>query len=395
MRPSSSISELGLFGGVLGRGGVAAVTGDQAWLAALLRVESALATVQGRLGLIPPAAAEAIATACSTVDIDVTRLAADAAASGNPVVPLVSALKTAVPVVIAISIHKGATSQDILDSAAMLVARDALDVILVDAAAAADAAATLARTYRDTPMPGRTLLRQAVPITFGLKAAGWLTGLDAARARLAAVRATGLAVQYGGPAGTLAGLDGAGPAVVAGLAAELGLAEPVLAWHTDRTRIADLAGALGGLAGIGGKIGRDLTLLAQDEVDEVSEGTPGGSSAMAHKRNPVAGVSVVAAALRAPGLVATLLAAMMQEHERAAGAWHAEWLPLRDLLVTTGSAMAWLRTGLSELTVDSHQMLSHVDSLMRTLGTTQLDLGSSGELVDRALAAHDSTGVLE
>jgi len=197
-----------------------------------------------------------------------------------------------------------------------------------------------------------------VPTTFGLKAAGWAVGLHGAADRLDAV-VHALPVQLGGAAGTLAGQDGAGVAVVRALAAELGLAEPVLPWHTLRLPVTDLAGALGSAAGVAGKVALDVVLLAQSEVGEVREGVPGrgGSSAMAHKRNPVAAVSARAAALRAPGLVATLLtAAQLQEHERAAGAWHAEWLALADLLRSVGSAAAWLRDCLEHLEVDAARM---------------------------------------
>jgi len=377
MRPSFS-----LFDGVLGRGEVRVVTGDEAWLGALLRVEVALARVQSGLGVIPSAAAEAIALIAEPEHFDIATLAAAAAGGGNPVVPLVAALRRAVPAEVEPYVHKGATSQDIVDSAAMLVTRDALTVMLGDAGAAADSAAGLARTYRDTAMMARTLLRQARPTTFGLKAAGWMVALDEARQRLSAVRTNRLAAQFGGPAGTLSDLDGAGLAVAAGLARELDLAEPVLPWHTDRTRIAEIAGALGGLAGVCAKVARDVTLLAQDEVAEVEEGAPGGSSSMAHKRNAVAAVSAIGSAMRAPGLVASLLAAMAHEHERAAGAWHAEWLPLRDLLVSTGSAVAWLHTCLAGLRVDTARMLSQVDG--------DPDLGASTALVDRALAEHEN-----
>jgi 3-carboxy-cis,cis-muconate cycloisomerase len=255
-------------------------------------------------------------------------------------------------------------------------------------------------------MAGRTLLQQALPTTFGLKAAGWTLGLDAAAARLAGVRLA-LPVQYGGAAGTWAGLTAhagsggagagvgadagpdAGPAlgaeVARRLAAELGLAEPVLPWHTVRTPIADLAGALGTTAGAIGKVARDLTLLAQNEVAEVSEAAPGGSSAMAHKRNPVAAVSALAGAAQAPGLVATLLASMVHEHERAAGAWHAEWRPLRELLVATGSAAAWLRAALTGLQVDPEAMRRNLDTLLAVLGTSTIDTGAAGTMVDRAL----------
>jgi len=354
----------------------------------LLRVEAALARAQAALGLVPAEAAADIGAACAELDPPIAALGADATGSGNPVVPLVAAIRAALPAEVAAYVHKGATSQDIMDTAFMLVARDALGAITADGRAAADAAAGLARTYRDTPMAARTLLRQAVPTTFGLKAAGWLVALDAAIARVSAVRVGRLAVQYGGPAGTLGGLDGSGVLLTAQLATELGLVEPVLPWHTDRTRVAELATAVGELAGVAGKIARDITLLAQDEVGEVGEAAPGGSSSMAHKRNAVAAVSVLGAALTTPGLVASLLAAMVQEHERAAGAWHAEWLPLRQLLIATGSAVAWLRTSLAGLSVDTARMASNLDSLVATLGGR--DPGESATLVDRALAAHDT-----
>ncbi len=383
MRPSSSTSEL--FGGVFARGPVS--LDDEAWVAALLRVESALARVQAGLGVVPSDAATAIAGACASLRPDPAELAAATAEGGNPVIPLVAAVRSAVPPQVASYVHKGATSQDIMDSAVMLLAHDALGLIISEARAAAEAAAGLARRYRDTPMAGRTLLRQALPVTFGLKAAGWLVALDEVGDRLNAVRAGRLAVQFGGPAGTLTGLDGQGLAIVAGLAGALGLAEPVLPWHTDRTRIAELAGALGELAGVCAKVGRDITLLAQTEVAEVAEGAPGGSSSMAHKRNPIGAVSAIACATRAPALVATLHATMVQEHERAAGAWHAEWLPLRDLLVTTSSAVAWLRHALAGLIVDPDRMESNMDDLVATLGGA--DLGESAALVDRVLAGRE------
>lgn len=222
-------------------------------------------------------------------------------------------------------------------------------------------------------MMGRTLLRQAVPITFGLKAAGWMAGLDAASARLRAIRP---AAQLGGAAGTRAEYGGAGAQVAQRFAGELGLAYAPLPWHTDRTRVGELAGALGVACGAVAKPARDVTLLAQDEVGEVEEGSPGGSSTMAHKRNPVAAISAIACAAQAPGLVATLLASMAHEHERAAGAWHAEWRPLRELLVATGSAASWLHHCLGDLRVDAAAMTA------RTTGS----VGESASIVDTALA---------
>ncbi len=353
-----------MFDGVLARGGVAQAVADEAWLRAMLTAEAALARARG-LGEL----ADAVAAA----RVDARELGARAAQSGNPVVPLVEELRGQ----FGAEVHRGATSQDILDTAAMLVAREARRLLRVDLVAAADAAARLAQEHRSTPMIGRTLLQQAVPTTFGLKAAGWAAGLDAADDELGAAQ---LAAQLGGPAGTL---DGLGPEVAARYAAELGLVEPHLPWHTDRTRIAALAAGLGIAAGAIAKVAGDVVLLAQTEVGEVREAAPGGSSSMPHKRNPVAAVSARACARQAPGLVATLLAAMEQEHERAAGAWHAEWAPLRALFVSTGSAAAWLRACLEGLEVDADRMRAN-------LGATpaaETAVASAGALVERALAA--------
>jgi 3-carboxy-cis,cis-muconate cycloisomerase len=316
----------------------------------------------------------------------VAELSAEAAASGNPVVPLVARIRSAVSPSASEFVHKGATSQDILDTAAMLVASRAMEPLLTDLRGAADAAAGLARAHRNTPMAARTLLRRAVPTTFGLKAAGWMVALDGSADRLAGLQ-TRLAVQYGGAAGTRAGLSGHGARIARAMARDLGLAETVLPWHTDRGRIAELAGALGAVAGAAGKVARDITLLAQDEVAEAHEGTPGGSSAMAHKQNAVASISALGAAMRAPGLVATLYAAMVQEHERAAGAWHAEWLALRDLLVVTGSAAAWVRDALTHLVVEPETMRAHAEELAEVLGG--LDIGEAVSMVDDALAARE------
>lgn len=364
MRPSSSPSEDGgLFGGVLERGAVPAAVGDRAWLQAMLDFEAALARAQSRAGLMSREDAEAIAAACDAGAFDIAALGRAAADSAGPVVPLVRALTDAVPGAAAGHVHRGATTQDVIDTAAMLVARRALAPLLDDLRGAADAAAALASGHRNTLMAGRTLLQQALPVTFGLKAAAWLTALDEAAARLADVRRARLAVQLGGAAGTLASLGDSGLDVLRHLARELGLPEPVLAWHTYRTRVAELAGALGAAAGVVAKVARDITLLAQTEVGEVREGVAGrgGSSTLPHKRNPVAAVSALACALRAPGLVATLLHAMSQEHERGAGTWQAEWRPFSDLLSATGSAAAWLRDCLEHLEVDPERMRRNLE----------------------------------
>jgi 3-carboxy-cis,cis-muconate cycloisomerase len=264
----------------------------------------------------------------------------------------------------------------------MLIAKRALEPLLADARAAADAAAELADLHRASPMIGRTLLQQALALPFGLRAADWLVGIDATRARLTWLCEFELAVQMGGPVGARA------PAIAARVAAELGLAEPVIPWQAIRVRPAELAEALGTHAGVLGKVARDVTLLAQQEVGEVSEGgdlTGGGSSAMAHKHNPVAAVSVLACVKRVPGLVAGVLGAMEQEHERAAGAWQAEWGMHSELLALAGSATAWARELLAGLEVDAGRMR---ENLRRSaVGEAAVPEGA-GELIDRALASH-------
>jgi 3-carboxy-cis,cis-muconate cycloisomerase len=282
-------------------------------------------------------------------------------------------------------VHRGATSQDVLDTAAMLVARRATEPLLADLRSAADAAAALARRHAGTPIAGRTLLQQAVPTTFGLKAAGWMAGLDAAVERLDGLR---LPVQLGGAAGTLESLGEHGPAVLGALAARLGLAEPTLPWHTQRTPVAELAGALGQAALAVGKPAGDVVLLAQTELAEVRTGGAGESSTMPHKRNPVAAVAARAGALQAPGLVSTLLTAgIVQEHERAAGGWHAEWRPFTELLRTVGSAASWLAECLTGLEVDAAAMRANLDRTGGLLVSERVTTALTPAL--GRLAAHD------
>ena len=347
----------GLFDGVLARGPVRDAVSDAAWLRAMLDAEAALATAGAAVGLVPADAATRIRAACDTVEVDVAALGRDAAASGNPVVPLVRVLERAAGGDAGSFVHRGATSQDVLDTAMVLVARRALALVGADLARCAAAAAGLAATHRGTVMAGRTLLQHALPTTFGVKAAGWCLALDGVASRLDAVRA-GLPAQLGGAVGTLSAAGPEALALVDAYAAELGLPAPDLPWHTLRLPVGDVAGALGTAAGVLAKVALDVVLLAQSEVAEVAEGAPGrgGSSTMPHKRNPVAAVSARAAARRAPGLVATLLSAMEQEHERAAGPWHAEWRPLSDLLATVGSAASWLVDCLEQLEVAAGRM---------------------------------------
>ncbi|MGY1615521.1 3-carboxy-cis,cis-muconate cycloisomerase [Geodermatophilus sp. SYSU D00691] len=373
----------GLWSGTFARGGAAAAVSDEAWLRALLEVEAALARAAARTGLVPTTAADAVTAACADPSrLDLAAVVARAADAGNPVPPLVKVLQAAVGERDAVAVHVGATSQDVVDTALVLLARAAIAAIDADLAAAARSAAGLARDHADDPVMGRTLMQQALPTTFGLKAAGWLAGLDGARERLAEVVAS-LPVQYGGAVGTLAASKGSGTDVRARLAEELGLVATAAPWFTVRLPVADLAGALGAAAGVVATVAVDVVLLAQTEVAEAAEVAEGrgGSSAMPHKANPVAAISARACARRAPGLVATLLAAMEQEHERAAGAWHSEWPALTDLLTTVGSAASWLAESLAVLRVDADRMAATVaaaaepalaqratDALAETLG---------------------------
>ncbi|MGV9390261.1 3-carboxy-cis,cis-muconate cycloisomerase [Streptomyces olivaceus] len=320
---------------------VASATGDRAYLRALLDAEAALTRAQAAVGAAPAEAADAVSGAADPAAFAARSLAERARAGGNPVIPLVADLTAAVGEPYGPYVHRGATSQDVLDTATTLVAARALDLLLPDLTRTERALARLAAEHRDTPMAGRTLTQHAVPTTFGLKAAGWRTLVLDARDRITAVRDT-LPVQLGGAAGTLAAFGAYGATDPVGLTAayarELGLRAPLLPWHTLRTPVADLAGCLAFAAGALGKIAADVLTLARTEIGEVAEGSGGGSSAMPHKANPVRSTLIAAAARRAPQLAATLYGSLVAEDERPAGAWHAEWESLRDLLRLTGGA---------------------------------------------------------
>src|SRR3954468_14144655 len=368
-KPSSLTSE-GLFSGVFARGDAAAAVSDQAWLQGMLDFEVGLARACARVGLIEGDAAEAIANAARDAKFDPDALGRAAGATGNPVVGLLEALRGVLPESAAKSLHYGATSQDVIDTAAMLVTKRALEPILDDAAVAAACAAALADRHRDAAMIGRTLLQQALPTTFGLKAAVWLGGIDLARRRLAATADECLVVQLGGAVGTLDAFGDKGPAVLSELARELALDQAPVPWHVERVRIVALADAAATLAGAFGKVGRDVGLLAQNEIGELHEGgeASGASSTMDHKRNPVASVAIVACAQRVPGLLATLHGSMLPELERGAGAWHAEWVPLAELLRLIGSAASWARDLLHHLEVDADRMRGNLAAALERIG---------------------------
>lgn len=360
---------------------------DDALVRAMLDVEAALARAAAAAGLVPAESAAAVTDAANGLDLDPAELGRRAVDSGTPVIPLVQALVSSVPDSARDAVHVGATSQDIIDTALQLVAHRALGPLLGHLDEAAGRTAHLASAHRDTAAVARTLGQPALPTTFGLRVAGWLNGLDTAADELLRIRTTRLAVQLGGAAGTMAAYGDNGPRVAALLADELGLRDPGLPWHTERSRVLGLGSALGGAVVACGKIATDVVLLSQAEVGELAEARPGGSSAMPHKRNPARSVLVVAAARRAPGLVSTLYASGVHEQERATGAWHAEWPTLRELLRIAGGAAGHTAAVLTGLRVDTAAMRRNLDAAgpaLRQAGSP----GSAGMLVDRALTRH-------
>ncbi|MGH8038199.1 MAG: 3-carboxy-cis,cis-muconate cycloisomerase [Stenotrophomonas sp.] len=357
-----------LLGGLFGDPQVDAVFTDAARLQAMLDVEAALARAQVRCGVIPAAALAPIEAACKAELYAMDALAAGTALAGNPAIPLVKALTAAVrqhDPDAARWVHWGATSQDIIDSGAVLQLRAALDLVQARVQVLCAALAGLADAERGTGLPGRTLLQQAVPVTFGLKAAGWLDALQRSQRRLQALRGDTLVLQFGGAAGTLASLQTRGLDVAEALGEELQLPVPALPWHTARDRIAELGSAFALLTGTLGKIATDIVLLMQSEVAEAFEPAAegkGGSSAMPHKRNPVGCVAAIAAATRVPGLLSTLFAAMPQPHERAAGQWHAEWETVPEIVRLCAGSLAQVSMVVQGLQLDRARMLAHLDS---------------------------------
>ncbi|MEU8354597.1 3-carboxy-cis,cis-muconate cycloisomerase [Nonomuraea sp. NPDC048882] len=366
------------------RGGVEA-TGDVAVLRAMLDAEAALARAQAALGLVPPEAADAVTAAARVEAFCLEDLVVRARSGGNPVIPLVADLRTAAAP-FGEYVHRGATSQDIVDTALMLVAYRALGPVLADLERTTDRLAALAAEHRDTPMAARTLTQQAVPTTFGLKAAGWHRLATDARTRLTAARRT-LPAQLGGAAGTLAPFqhpDSGAQAVEVALrlpgrfAAEVGLAEPPLPWHVLRTPIADLAGALAFTAGALGKPAADVLVLSRTEIGELSEGVGGGSSSMPHKHNPVRATMIAAAARQVPALAAILYGSLAAEDERPSGAWHAEWQPLREALRLVAGATRDTAELVADLRVHPERMRANL--------TVTGDAAPAPALVDRALS---------
>ena len=344
------------------------VFSDAARLQRMLDFEVALARAEVRCGVIPAAAAPGITSKCRTELIDVNALAAATAVSLNPAIPLIKQLTALIAkddAEAARFVHWGATSQDANDTGLVLQIRQALDILEADLAALCRGLAELAQKHRCTPIAGRTLMQHALPTTFGVKVAGWLDAMNRHRERFAETRARVLVLQFGGAVGTLAALREKGLQVAEALAAELHLGLPTVPWHTQRDRVAEAATTLGLCTGTLGKIARDISLHMQTEIAEVFEPAGEGrgvSSTMPHKRNPVSAAIVLAAATRVPGLVSTMLSAMVQEDERGLGNWHAEWETLPEIFRLTAGALHQIATIVPHLEVDAARMRRNLDA---------------------------------
>lgn len=344
------------------------VCDDVVTLQHMLDFEAALARAEAATGVIPTSAVAAIEQACSAARFDIADLALAATRSGNLAIPLVKALTAEVAKTdkdAARYVHWGATSQDVIDTATMLGLRAAIDALLADLDRAVAGFSKLAETHRNTAVVARTWLQHALPMPFGLKLAEYAAALHRTRLRLRRLRQDGLALQFGGAAGTLAALGDKGIVVADRLAQELNLPLPDAPWHTHRDRIAEIASVMAILSGSCGKIARDVSLMMQTDVGEAYEPAGegrGGSSTLPHKRNPVASAIALSAATMAPNLVATILAAQVQDHERSAGPWHAEWPTLPTLLLVTAGALAAIVDIAEGLEVDADRMRLNLDA---------------------------------
>ncbi len=363
---STSLSPL--LGPMLSSPAMRAVCDDVAYLQHMLDFEAALARAEAATGVIPASAVAPIEKACKAGMFDIAALAEAATRSGNLAIPLVKALTAEVAKADAAAagyVHWGATSQDVIDTATMLTLRAAIDALLVDIDRAVTGFAKLARQHRDTPMVARTWLQHALPMPFGLKLAEYAAALHRSRGRLQRLRGDGLALQFGGAAGTLAALGDKGLLVAERLVEVLKLPLPDAPWHTHRDRMAEAASVFAIVAGTCGKIARDVSLMMQTDVAEAFEPSGegrGGSSTMPHKRNPVAAATALAAATMAPNLAATMFAAQVQDHERSAGPWHAEWPTLPNLLLVTSGALAAIVDIAEGLEVDAARMRVNLDA---------------------------------
>jgi len=366
----------------------AEILSDEKLLAAMARFEGALARASARQGLLPAAHAEIISRVCERPQFDAAALVREGR-TGTLAIPFVKQLTAQVASVspeAAHHVHAGATSQDVIDTGAVLCLKPACARVDELTLRLGNAAAELAQRHARTPAAARTLLQPALPVTFGWKAAVWLSMLARSLVGTRNAAASACILQFGGPSGTLSSFGERGPAVMAGLAQELGLPASLVPWHSARDRFARLGAELAILAGAAGKIARDVSLLMQPEVGEAAEGAKagrGGSSSMPHKRNPALSMLALEAAQRAPALAATLLAQLTPEHERGLGQWQSQWFTLRELVCASGSGTAAMADALEGLEVNEKAMLANLDSL---LPGQPREFGSAGPMIEAALA---------
>lgn len=349
----------------------------------MLDFEAALARAEARAGVIPADAAEQITAACRVELFDVPALLQETAVAGTLAIPLAKALTAKVGGEAGRYVHWGATSQDVIDSALMLQMRDGLQLLVDGLLEIGTHAAALADRHRQTPMAGRTLLQQALPITFGLRAARWLSVVTRQVGKLRALQVDSVALQFGGAAGTLASLGTDGAQIADLLGSELGLATPDLPWHGERDRIVEIAAGVGIVAGAVGKVAQDILLLSQTELGEVAEGSApgkGGSSTLPHKRNPVDTVAAIAAARLALGLAPVISQSLIQEHERAVGGWQSEWAAIPELFKYAGGAVERVRMAVANLEVNALRMRENLDITRGLLMAESLSMTLAGKI---------------
>ncbi|HSB74385.1 MAG TPA: 3-carboxy-cis,cis-muconate cycloisomerase [Terriglobales bacterium] len=369
------------------------VLSDRARIQSILDFEAALARAEAAVGVIPASAVSPIAGKCRAELFDLADLGQAAARAGNLAIPLVKQLTAAVAAddeESARYVHWGATSQDALDTGFILQARRALELIAGELDRLSETLARLAQEHRDTLLAARTWMQQALPTTLGLRLAGWLDSVDRHRVRLAETRRQALALQFGGAAGTLAALGDQGMKVATALGQELALAVPAVPWHAHRDRVAEIATTLGLCAGTLGKISRDLSLQSQTEIAEIFEPAGqgrGGSSTLPHKRNPVTAAVVLAAAIRVPALVGTMLAAMVQEEERGLGGWHAEWESLPEVIGLTAGAVHHLTNTIEHLDIANETMRANLEITRGLIFAEAVQMVLAGHM--GRMAAHD------
>ncbi len=392
----ASSTDPGLFSPLFSDSEVAGQFSDAQFVRSMVEVESALATVQGRLGVIPAEAAAQVVDAAARLEVDFERLRTGVEKSGVPVIELVRQLREQVGEPASDYVHWGATSQDIVDSARVLQIRTALGTLGTRLGSVIEHLARLADEHRHTLMPGRTHSQQALPITFGFKVAGWLAPLTRHRERLAEMKPRVLVVQFGGAVGTLAALETAGMEVQEGLAAELGFAVPPLPWHTQRDGMAELAGWLSLVSGSLAKIAQDVILLAQSEVGEMRESddlSRGGSSSMPQKHNPIVSELILSAARTNASLLASMHQALVQEHERGTHGWQMEWFVLPQMFTLTAAALDKALFLSENLVVDEAQMRANVaasnglmlaEAVSYALARTSMSRASANQLVKEA-----------